>query len=119
MKLSIIVPIYNKEKYIKECLESIIKGIELNNYGYLKKEDNIEIILINDGSTDKSKTEYEKYIKTLKLETKKIVDIKIYENKNNGVSYTRNFGIEKAQNEYIFYVDADDKLEENWFKIIK
>ena len=39
MKLSIIVPIYNKEKYIKECLESIIKGIELNNYGYLKKED--------------------------------------------------------------------------------
>ena len=119
MKLSIIVPIYNKEKYIKECLESIIKGIELNNYGYLKKEDNIEIILINDGSTDKSKTEYEKYIKTLKLETKEIVDIKIYENKNNGVSYTRNFGIEKAQNEYIFYVDADDKLEENWFKIIK
>ena len=113
MKLSIIVPIYNKEKYIKECLESIIKGIEFNNYGYLKKEDNIEIILINDGSTDKSKTEYDKYIKTLKLETKEIVDIKIYENKNNGVSYTRNFGIEKAQNEYIFYVDADDKLEEN------
>lgn len=119
MKLSIIIPIYNKEKYIKECLESIIKGIELNNYGYLNKEDNIEIILINDGSIDKSKTEYEKYIKTLKLETKEIVDIKIYENKNNGVSYTRNFGIEKAQNEYIFYVDADDKLEENWFKIIK
>ena len=119
IKLSIIVPIYNKEKYIKECLESIIKGIEFNNYGYLKKEDNIEIILINDGSTDKSKTEYDKYIKTLKLETKEIVDIKIYENKNNGVSYTRNFGIEKAQKEYIFYVDADDKLEENWFKIIK
>ena len=119
MKLSIIVPIYNKEKYIKECLESIIKGIELNNYCYLNKEDNIEIILINDGSTDKSKTEYEKYIKTLKVEMKEIIDIRIYENKNNGVSYTRNFGIEKAENDYIFYVDADDKLEENWFKIIK
>ncbi len=116
MKLSIIVPIYNKEKYIKECLESIIKGIELNDYYYLNKEDNIEIILINDGSTDKSKTEYEKYIKTLKMETKERIDIRIYENKNNGVSYTRNFGIEKAQNEYIFYVDADDKLEENKLK---
>ena len=119
MKLSIIVPIYNKEKYIKECLESIIKGIELNDYCYLNKEDNIEIILINDGSTDKSKTEYEKYIKTLKMETKERIDIRIYENKNNGVSYTRNFGIEKAENDYIFYVDADDKLEEDWFKIIK
>ena len=105
MKLSIIVPIYNKEKYIKECLESIIKGIELNNYGYLKKEDNIEIILINDGSTDSSIEICNKFKENDNR-------IKIITKKNAGLGMARNTGLENANGEYVYFIDSDDYIEE-------
>lgn len=92
--ISIIVPAYNAEKYIKKCLESLINQT--------KKE--IEIIVINDGSTDNT----EKIIKSFK--DKRIV---YYKNTNHGIGYTRNFGIENASSDYIMFVDSDDYLRED------
>ena len=90
--ISIIVPIYNAEKYLKQCIDSLISQT--------KKE--IEIILINDGSTDSS----EKIIKKYKDKR-----VKYFKNKNQGIGKTRNFGIDKATGKYIMFVDSDDYLE--------
>lgn len=89
--VSIIVPIYNAEKYLKECLESIL------NQTYK----NIEIFLINDGSVDKSKEICEYY-------SKKYSNIKLINKKNEGVSKARNIGIKEAKGKYIFFCDSDD-----------
>ena len=94
--ISVIVPIYNVEKYLNKCLESIL--------GQTYK--NIEIILINDGSTDKSKQICEEYINL----DKRIVYV---EQNNKGVSDARNKGIEKAKGKFILFVDADDYIEFN------
>lgn len=95
-ELSIIVPAYNCEKYIDECIESIIK----------QKNNLIEIIIINDGSTDKTLEKCENL-------QKQYQNIKIINQKNSGVSYSRNIGIENASGKYIMFVDSDDYLEEN------
>lgn len=92
--ISIIVPIYNAEKYLKKCIDSLVNQT--------KKE--IEIILINDGSTDSS----ERIIKEYKDER-----IKYFKNKNQGIGKTRNFGIEKATGKYLLFVDSDDYLDKN------
>ncbi len=90
--ISIIVPIYNVEKYLNRCIDSLINQT--------KKE--IEIILINDGSTDTS----EKIIKSYKDDR-----IKYFKNKNQGIGKTRNFGIDKAKGKYILFVDSDDYID--------
>lgn len=92
--ISIIVPIYNSEKYIKRCIDSII------NQSYR----NIEIILIDDGSTDNSRNICEKYSN---IDSR----IKVISKKNGGVSSARNEGITNAKGEYIMFVDADDWIE--------
>ena len=92
--ISIIVPAYNAEKYIKICLESLVNQT--------KKE--IEIIVVNDGSTDKT----EKIIKSFKDDR-----IKYYKNTNHGIGYTRNFGIDKSNSDYIMFVDSDDYLRKD------
>lgn len=97
-KLSIIIPVYNKKKYLKKCLDSLVK---YNN-------EHIEIILIDDGSTDSSNEIYQKYSEF----------IKIIVQKNHGVSFTRNVGINDATGEYIMFVDSDDYLEKNWFNVL-
>ena len=94
IKLSIIIPFFNSEKYLEECLQSICK--QKSNY--------IEIILVNDGSYDGS-------LKIVKRFKKKFKYIKLIDNKKNcGVSISRNKGIEKAKGDYIFFIDSDDKL---------
>lgn len=98
-KISIIVPIYNAEKYIRRCIESILKQTYTN----------IELILINDGSNDNSLEICEKF----KKNDRRIV---IVNKKNEGVSVARNIGIEKATGELISFVDADDYLEENFLQ---
>lgn len=92
-KVSIIVPIYNVEKYLEQCIESLINQT-------LK---DIEIILINDGSTDKSALIMEKY--------KNIENVTIVSKKNEGVSKTRNLGLTLATGEYILNVDSDDFID--------
>lgn len=92
--ISIIVPIYNTEKYLKKCLDSLIN----------QTKENIEFILINDGSTDKS----EEIIKSYNDKR-----IKYYKNKNRGIGKTRNFGIEKSNGEYLMFIDSDDYVSNN------
>lgn len=95
-KISIIVPIYNAEEWLEKCIESII------NQTYK----NIEILLINDGSTDNSLKICEKF-------AKKDSRIIVIDKSNEGVSKTRNVGIEKSTGNYIKFVDSDDWIEEN------
>lgn len=99
-KLSIIIPIYNAEKYLKECLSSL--KIDKNN--------DIEYILIDDGSTDKSCDIYEKY--------RKFDNVVIIKNENKGVSFSRNMGIKISHGQYIMFVDSDDFLTFNWRKCL-
>lgn len=100
-KISIIVPVYNVEKYLRECLESLI------NQTYK----NIEIILINDGSTDSS-------LKICQQYKKKDTRIKLIDKKNEGVSKARNIGIKEATGKYIIFVDSDDYLNSNAIEIL-
>lgn len=93
IKISVIIPIYNKEKYIKKCLISIIN----------QTFKNIEIILIDDGSTDKSYEEIKIYI------NRNIIYKKI---KNSGVSIARNEGIKLSKGKYLIFIDADDFIDE-------
>lgn len=97
--ISIIVPIYNAEKYLSKCINSLINQT--------KKE--IEIILINDGSTDRS----EEIINNYRDER-----IKYFKNENQGIGKTRNFGIEKATGKYLMFVDSDDYLKEDACEIL-
>lgn len=97
--VSIIVPIYNAEKYLKKCVDSLVNQT--------KKE--LEIILINDGSTDN----------TLKiLKEYKDKRIKLFSNKNQGIGKTRNFGISKATSKYIMFCDSDDYYEPNMCELM-
>lgn len=94
MKISIIVPIYNVDTYLKRCLDSLI------NQTY----QNIEIILINDGSTDLSKDICLKYVA---MDNR----IKFIDSTNKGVSKARNSGLDMATGDYIMFVDPDDFIE--------
>ena len=94
MKYSIIVPVYNVEQYLEECVCSLI------NQTYL----DIEIILVNDGSTDNSKL-------ICKELAKKDNRIKLIDKPNGGLSSARNAGIKVAEGEYILFVDSDDCLD--------
>ena len=94
-KVSVIVPVYNVEKYIKRCLDSLVN----------QTIDSIEIIIINDGSTDESK-------KTIELYAENFPHIiRYYEKKNGGLSDARNYGIPYATGEYIAFLDSDDYVE--------
>ena len=89
-KVSVIIPVYNTEKYLRKCLESVINQT-------LK---DIEIICINDCSTDDSL----KILNDIKDERLKILNLP----QNSGVSFARNRGIDEAKGEYISFVDSDD-----------
>jgi len=95
-KISIIIPVYNGEEFLKRCLDSII----------VQTYENWELIIVNDGSTDKTKDIIEEYIK----KDKRIV---VINKDNSGVSDSRNVGIDYSTGDYITFVDADDFLEEN------
>lgn len=98
---SIIVPVYNAEKYIKRCIDSICSQTFAD----------IEIIAINDGSTDDS-------LNILKKLSEQDSRIKVYTEANSGQVIARNTGISKTSGEYIGFVDADDYIEEGLFQAI-
>ena len=104
-KISFIIPVYNKEKYLKSCLSSIYKLTK-----YYKFDQEFEVLAINDHSSDNS-------LKILNEWKKKNINFKILNTKKNyGVSFSRNLGIKKSKGEYIFFVDADDFIRINAFK---
>lgn len=92
-KVSVIVPVYNGEKYIKKCLN------DLMNQTYK----NYEVIIIDDGSTDNTS-------EICKLICKKDSRFKYFYQKNSGVSAARNLGLDVLQGEYIVFVDSDDTI---------
>ena len=96
MILSIIIPVFNKEKYLSRCLDSILTQIS-------GVENKFEIILINDGSSDKS----DRIIRNYSLKHK---FLSVYTQKNAGVSVARNVGIDNAIGDYLLFLDADDEL---------
>lgn len=100
-KISIVIPVYNVENYLKKCLDSIIS----------QSYKNIEIILVNDGSTDGSGIICDKY--------KKIDNrIRVIHKKNGGVSSARNVGIKEATGSFICFADADDYLMEDYIEYL-
>ena len=100
IKVSIIVPAYNVENYIEKCLESLVN----------QTLQDIEIIIVNDGSTDGTKQKIEKFI--LAYPEK----IKYLEKTNGGLSDARNYGIPSATGKYIGFVDSDDYVELEMFE---
>ena len=97
--ISTIVPVYNAEKYIDRCITSIIQ----------QTYKNLDIILINDGSKDKSLEICNKYKKIDKR-------VRVFNKNNSGVSDTRNFGIEQAKGDYITFIDSDDYIDNDYIK---
>ena len=94
-KLSVIIPVYNAEKTLKKCIESVLR----------QKNDEIEIVIINDGSKDSS----DEIIQQYKENNPKMISY--YKKKNTGIADTRNYGIKKAKGKYIMFLDADDYLD--------
>lgn len=101
MRYSIIIPVYNAEKTIARCLESLLQQ------GY----DNAEIVIVNDGSKDNSGQICRKY-------EEEYSNIRYYEKENGGVSSARNMGIERAKGDYICFVDSDDYVLDNYFNVL-
>lgn len=97
--ISVVIPIYNSEKFLSRAIESVV------NQTY----ENIEIILINDGSTDNS-------LEVCKEYEEKDKRIKVINKKNSGVSDTRNYGIENSTGQYIMFMDSDDYIDKDMIK---
>lgn len=99
--ISIIVPIYNTEKYLHECLDSII------NQTYA----NFEVLLVNDGSTDSSGIICQEYVE-------RDSRFRYFEKDNGGVASARNLGLEHSEGTYITFIDSDDWVEQNYLDVL-
>lgn len=99
MLISVIIPVYNGEKYIGRCLKSLIN----------QKNTGIEFIVILDGCTDATQSIVEEY---QKIDSR----IKYFTQKNSGVSASRNFGISVSQGDFICFIDSDDTIEEDMYQ---
>lgn len=101
MKLTIVIPVYNVEDYLSKCIDSCLnQNVSFEDY---------EVLIINDGSTDKSAQIAQDYASTYP-------NISFIDQENNGLSYTRNKGIQLAKGEYVWFVDSDDWIEKNIFQ---
>lgn len=99
--LSVVVPIYNVEKYLKQCLNSLAN----------QTLSNIEIILVNDGSTDNSEAICQSY-------AEQDSRIKLFSKPNGGLSDARNFGIQKVTSPVVGFVDSDDYVDLDMFQVL-
>lgn len=103
MELSIIIPIYNVEPFISQCLDSI--------YNQHFSEDDFEVIAVNDGTPDNSMSIVERFAKQHK-------NLKIVNQKNQGLSVARNTGLDHAKGEYVWFVDSDDWLTKDALSVV-
>lgn len=97
--ISVIVPVYNVERYLNQCIDSILA----------QTYKDFELILVDDGSKDKSGEICDEYVK-------KDSRIRVFHKKNGGVSSARNYGIDNAQGTYICFVDSDDWVDETYLE---
>lgn len=100
-KLSVIIPVYNTEKYLEKCVESVLK----------QSLESIEIILVDDESPDKSG-------ELCDLLAKKHPNVKVIHKKNSGLGMARNSGIEIASGEYIAFLDSDDYVSSDYYQVL-
>ena len=100
-EISIIIPVFNVEQYLKQCLDSIVS----------QDCSSIEVILIDDGSTDGSATLCKDYANTYKY-------IKFLRKENGGVSSARNMGLQHAKGEYVAFIDSDDWVESTYIETL-
>ena len=101
MKYSVIIPVYNAERTLRRCLDSLVD----------QSFDDYELLLINDGSTDGSDAICCEYAAAYP-------QIRYFAKKNGGVSSARNLGLEQAKGKYILFVDSDDYVAENYFQVL-
>ena len=97
-KISIIIPVYNGEKYIEKCLDSI-KNQTFKDY---------EVLIINDGSKDNTKKLIEKYLNDKRF--------KLFNRTNHGIGASRNFGLDESSGEYICFIDSDDYVDKKYLE---
>ena len=100
-RISVIVPIYNTEKYLARCIESIL----------CQTYTNLEIILVDDGSTDKSGDICDFY-------ARKDNRVKVVHKENGGAAAARNFALNMVTGQYIGFVDSDDTVEKDFFELL-
>ena len=103
IKLSIIIPVYNVEKYVGRCIESCLKQDI--------PQDEYELLIVNDGSQDGS-------MDVVRLYAQRYDNIRIFEQKNAGPSVARNKGIDEAKGEYVWFIDSDDDISANVLKTL-
>lgn len=103
MKISVIVPIYNVERYLRKCIDSLIEQV--------KNEYDLEILLVDDGSTDNSGKICDEY-------ASKKTYISVFHKKNGGLSDARNYGIYKSNGDFLIFIDSDDYVSNNFFEKI-
>lgn len=98
-KISVIIPVYNTEKYLSRCLDSVLN----------QTFQDIEVVCINDGSTDNS-------LKILRQYAKKDKRIKLMSQENKGLSVTRNVGLKNISGKYVSFIDSDDYIDRNYYE---
>lgn len=106
MKLTIGVPVYNGEKYISRCIDSIAK-----EYEAVKDKMELELLIVNDGSNDSSET-------MLKGYSEKLSYLKVISQENRGLAHVRRVTLEEASGDYLWFVDVDDEIEEGALNFI-
>lgn len=101
MKISVIVPVYNTEEYLKNCIMSVVR----------QTYDNWELILVDDGSSDGS-------LSIADLAAEKDERIRVIHQKNAGPGAARNRGIKEALGDYVVFLDSDDYIDKNYFQLL-
>lgn len=102
-KATVLVPVYNVEKFLRSCLDSLVT----QSIGFK----NIEVVLVNDGSTDGSESICREF-------ADKYDNVFLYSKENEGLSKTRNYGLSKSHGKYIFFLDSDDRLRSDTIKAV-
>lgn len=102
MKISVIVPVYNVYDYLDKCLDSLVK----------QTDQDFEVIIVNDGSTDDSQKIIDKYVSQYS-------NMHAFSKENGGLSSARNYGIERATGDYVLFLDSDDYYEPDTIEILK
>ena len=100
-KISIVVPVYNVDKYLKRCIDSLVA----------QTYDNYEIILVDDGSTDCCPSICDEYYENYPF-------VKVFHKENGGLSDARNYGVNKSDSKYIVFVDSDDVVDDNMLDLL-
>lgn len=106
MSLSVIIPVYNVEEFIAPCLESINNALS-----FIAHKEAVEILIINDGSTDNSGVLAQRFCERNARFT-------YYSKPNGGLSDARNYGLSKRKNDYVCFIDSDDLISEEYFSSI-